>query len=155
MSRVGAPFDGKVREGVVYRLQRAPPAPVKYPYLIVSNNIDDSHADVIMLTNFRNAKDRLKKKVRKGMGLEVTIAQARKMDGAGAARWLADIRDLQEFCHLARCQLVLSSGAKSANEMVSSLCLDAILRVCGIEPQRHWHDMNRWLDARLSRRVVV
>jgi hypothetical protein len=39
--------------------------------------------------------------------------------------------------------------------MVSGPCLDAILKICGIEPQRHWQEMNEWLEARLSGRVMI
>jgi hypothetical protein len=151
---VGAPFDGKVREGVVYRLKKAPESPVKYPYLVASENIDES-ADVLTVNDFRRVKERLKKKVKKGTGLEVTVAPARKMDAAGVGRWFDNIRELHSFCHSSRCQLVLSSGATSVHEMVSGPCLDAILKNCGIDPQRHWREMNSWLETKLSRRVSV
>jgi RNase P/RNase MRP subunit p30 len=155
LSRVGAPFDGKVHEGIIYRLRSVPPAPVTYPYLVVSNNIDEARADILTISNFHQLRNRLKKKTRKGIGLEVAIAQARKMEGAGAARWLAGVEELYEFCHSSRCQFILSSGANSTNEMVSGPCLDALLKICGIEPRRHWQEMNEWLEARLSGRVMI
>jgi hypothetical protein len=154
LSKVGAPFHGKVHEGIIYRLRSTPPAPVKYPYLVVSNNIDETRADILTISSFRHVRDRLKKKTREGIGLEVAVAQARKMEGTGAARWLADVEELYEFCHSSRCQFILSSGANSTNEMVSGPCLDAILKICGIEPQRHWQEMNEWLEAKLSGRVM-
>jgi hypothetical protein len=155
LSRVGAPFDGNVHKGIIYRLRNAPPAPVTYPYLVVSNNIDEARADILTISNFRHVRNRLKKKTRKGIGLEVAIAQARKMEGAGAGRWLADVEELYEFCHSSRCQFILSSGANFTNEMVSGPCLDAILKICRIEPERHWQEMNEWLEARLSERVII
>lgn len=151
---VGAPFDGKIREGLVYRLKKAPGSPAKYPYLIVSDNAERP-ADVVTVSDFRRVKERLKKKVKKGTGLEVTIAPARKMDAAGVGKWFDSVRDLHSFCQSSRCQLILSSGAASVHEMVSGPSLDAILRNCSIDPQKHWREMNSWLEVKLSRRVSV
>lgn len=149
---MGAPFDGRVREGVIYRLKKAPESPVKYPYLVVSDNVDEP-ADVLTIRDFRRAKEKLKKKTKKGIGLEVAVAPARKMDAVGVGKWLQDIKDLYSFCHSSRCQFIISSGAPSMQEMVSGPCLDAILKNCNIDSQRHWLEMDVWLEARLSRRV--
>ena len=149
---MGAPFDGKVHEGVVYRLKKAPESPAKYPYLVVSDSVDEP-ADVVTIRDFRRVKEKLKKKAKKGTGFEVTVAPARKMAAVTVGKWLEDIKDLYSFCHSSRCQFIISSGATSMHEMVSGPCLDAILKNCGIDPQRHWLEMNSWLEARLSRRV--
>lgn len=151
---MGAPFDGKAREGIVYRLKKAPQSPAKYPYLIVSDSLGEP-ADVLAINDFHRVKEKLKKKVKKGTGLEVVVAPARKMDAVGVGKWLDDIRDLYSFCHSSKCQFILSSGASSMHEMVSGSCFDALLENCGIDPQRHWREMNSWLEARLSRRVTV
>ena len=151
---MGVPFDSKVREGVIYRLKKTPLFPAKYPYLVVSDNTDGP-TDVLSITDFRRIKEKLKKKVKKGTGLEVTVASARKMDAVGIGKWLNDIEELYSFCHSSGCQLVLSSGASSMHEMVSGPCLDAILKNCGIDPEKQWHDMNIWLETKLSRRVSV
>lgn len=148
------PFDGKVREGAVYRLGRAPRQPVKYRYLVVSDKMEEP-ADIVTVEDFRRAKEKMKKKLKRGTGLEVTIAPARKMDAAAVGRWLEDIGELYSLCHSSRCQLILSSGATSMHEMVSGPCMDVILKNCGINPERHWREMNSWLEARLSRRVSV
>jgi len=149
---VGAPFDGKVREDVVYRLKKAPESPAKYPYLVVSDSVDEP-ADVLTIRDFRRVKEKLKKKAKKGTGFEITVAPARKMDAVTVGKWLEDIKDLYSFCHSSRCQFIISSGAASMHEMVSGPCLDAILKNCGIDPHRHWLEMNSWFEARLSRRV--
>lgn len=128
-----------------------PQQPAKYPYLLVSDKTEE-HADVVAIRDFRRAREKLKK-VKKGTGLEITIAPARKMDAAGVGGWFEDIRELYSFCHSTRCQLILSSGATSMQEMVSGPCFDAILKNCGIDPERHWREMNGWLEARLARRV--
>jgi RNase P/RNase MRP subunit p30 len=151
---VGTPFDGKIRDNVVYRLEKAPQSPMKYPYLIVSDDIN-SPADVLTVIDFRRVKERMKAKAKKGTGFEVKIAPARKMNAAGVGMWFEDIKELYSFCRSFRCQFILSSGATSMHEMVSGRCLDAILKKCDIDPEKHWREMNSWLEAKLSRRVAV
>jgi hypothetical protein len=143
------------RQGdVIRRLAQRPPKPVKYDYVIVSENVEDmSWADAITIKDLRRVKEKLKKKARPGVGLEMAIAPARKMDAAGAARWLVDVSELYSFCQSARWQFILSSGADSPQSMVSGQCLDAILETCGIDPKKHWDGMSLWLASRLERRV--
>ena len=160
ISKIGTPLEDAICEGIIYRLRSAPAGPVKYPYLIVSDNIENSnmsgHTDIITISSFRRAKDRLRKrKIRNGIGLEMMITPIRKLDGIGVAKWFEDIRELCLFCHSTHCQLILSSGANSICEMVSGRCFDAILRNCDIEPDKHWHEMEEWIEECLSRRVSV
>lgn len=139
-------------EGVVYRLEKVPTTPIKYPYLTASGNVDDS-SDLLMINDFYRVKERLKKKVKKGTGLEITITPARKMNSAALGAWFKCINELYVFCHSARCQFILSSGAGSPYEMVSGPCFDAILKTAGVDPQSHWEKMGQWLEAKLSKRM--
>ncbi len=121
--------------------------------MLVSENADDApRVDVLSLKNFARAKERLKKK-KGGAGIEITVAQARKMDAAGVARWVSDARDLYQFCRSSGFQFILSSGADSPTSAVSGQSLDALLKIMGIDPQKHWEEMGEWLESRLERRV--
>jgi RNase P/RNase MRP subunit p30 len=120
--------------------------------LVVSENIGEP-ADIITIRDFNKVKKQLKKKVKKGTGLELTVNPARKMDGHSVGKWFRSLRDLYAFCHSSRCQFILSSGATSQYEMISGPCLDAILKTGGIEPQSYWHNMGKWLEERLLRNV--
>jgi len=151
---VGAPYDGKICEGIVYRLKKLPQLLPKYPYLIVSDYLGEP-ADVISIKDYRRVKERLKKKTKKGIGLEITIAPVRKMDAIDAGRWFDDVRDLYSFCHVSGCQFILSSGASFMQEMVSGPSFDAVLKNCDIDPQKHWREMNCWLEERQFQRVTV
>ncbi len=152
LTRVGAPFVDTVVDGIIYRLRAVPPTPVKYPYLIVSENIEES-ADILPIRDFRRINKQMKKKIRKGTGLEVTVSPVRKMDASYVGKWFINLARLYAFCHSSRCQFILSSGAGSEYEMVSGPCLDAILESAGIDPESHWQNMGEWLDDRLSRKV--
>ena len=151
IERVG--IVGEPATDAICRVRQKPKA-VKYDYLIVSDSVEDaSWADVITIRDLRRVKEKLKKKARSGLGLEMTISPARKMDATAAAKWLADVSDLYGFCQSSRCQFILSSGADSCYSMVSGRCLDAILETCGIDPEKHWAAMSSWLASRLGRRV--
>jgi hypothetical protein len=106
-----------------------------------------------MISDFGKVKERLKKKVKKGTGLEMTVRPARKMDATALGGWFSSVNELYVFCHSSRCQFILSSGAGSAYEMVSGPCLDAILKTADVEPQNHWHKLAQWLEEKLSKRV--
>ncbi len=107
-----------------------------------------------MIRDFNKVKKQLKKKVKKGTGLELTVNPARKMNGGSVGKWFNTLSDLYTFCHSSRCQFILSSGATSEYEMISGPCLDAILKTVGIEPQGHWRSMGKWLEEKLSRNVA-
>ena len=139
---------------MIYRLKKAPLSPVKYPYLVVSDNIEGS-ADIVTVRDFRTIKEKLKKKVKRGTGLEIIFSPVRKMDAASVGKWFKGVGEVRSFCHSSKCQLIISSGATSLQELVSGPSLDAILRNCEIDPDRHWDELNNWLKARLARRVSI
>ena len=107
-----------------------------------------------MIKDFNKVKKQLKKKVKKGTGLELTVNPARKMDGGSVGKWFGNLNDLYALCRSSRCQFILSSGATSEYEMISGLCLDAILKTLGIEPQGHWRSLEKWLEGKLLRNVA-
>jgi RNase P/RNase MRP subunit p30 len=122
--------------------------------LVVSEDVGEPAADILMIKDFNKVKKQLKKKVKKGTGLELTVNPARKMDGGSVGKWFSNLSDLYAFCHSSRYQFILSSGATSEYEMISGPCLDAILKTVGIEPQAHWRNMGKWLEEKLLRNVA-
>ena len=153
ISRAGIPFDGKLREGLIFRLRTVPQLPFNYPYLVVSEDVSEP-ADIVMIKDLNKVKKQLKKKVKKGTGLELTVNPARKMDSGSLGKWFKNLGDLYTFCHLARCQFIISSGATSEYEMISGPCFDAILKMVGIDPQSHWISLGKWLEGKLLRNVT-
>lgn len=151
--KIGAPFYGKVCEGVIYRLETIPSTPFKYPYLTISENVDDS-SDLLIIRDFHKVKQKLRKKVKKGTGLEITISPARKMSATALGTWFKCINEMYGFSRSTRCQFILSSGAASPYDMVSGPCFDAILKTADIDPQNHWENMGQWLEAKLSKRIT-
>ena len=137
----------------IHRLRQSPGKGVNYQYLVVSESVEDMpRLDVLAVKDLIRIKEKLKKKIKPGVGLEMAVAPARKVD---AGRWFSGVRELYSYCQSSDCQFILSSGADTLHSMVSGQCLDAILQTAGIEPCEHWREMNKWLETRLARRVRV
>lgn len=132
-----------------------------YPYLVVSEKIDElllssSSIDIFVVTAFKDINDNLKKKVRKkrGIGLEVSLADLRKSDGLQVGKWFNQIRDLYKFCRSSNSQFILSSGANSVMEMVSGRSFDSILRICDIKPDHYWRELGEWIESKSHTRCL-
>jgi len=132
-----------------------------YPYLVVSEKIDElllssSSIDIFVVTAFKDINDNLKKKVRKkrGIGLEVSLADLRKADGLQVGKWFNQIRDLYKFCRSSNSQFILSSGANSVVEMVSGRSFDSILRICDIKPEHYWRELGEWIESKTHTRCL-
>lgn len=137
---------------IIHRLRQSPARAVNYQYVVVSENVEDMpRLDVLAIKEWGIIKEKLKKKMKPGVGLEMAVAPARKMMDAG--RWFSDVCELYDYCQSSGCQFILSSGANSPYAMVSGQCFDAILETSGIDPKKHWYAMEKWLESRFARRV--
>ena len=153
IDRVGMAGGDLQDRQVIHRLRQSPCRAVNYQYLVVSESVEDMpRLDVLVVKDMGRIKEKLKKKIKPGVGLEMAVVPARKMD---AGRWFSGVRELYSYCQSSGCQFVLSSGADSPHSMVSGQCLDAILQTADIDPCEHWRGMNEWLETRLARRVRI
>lgn len=156
---VGTDYHGKVEKNVIYRLSRKPSIITNYPYLVVCEEIDEmlspSIADIFVVRDIKKINATLKKnKVKKGIGLEVTIADLRKADGLQVGKWFNQIRGLYKFCESNNCQFILSSGANLTLEMVSGRSFDSILKICDIKPERYWLELEGWIESKSQIRCL-
>ena len=158
---LGTEYYGGSEKNVIYRLKRRPQAVTDYPYIVVSDKFEllsssSSTMDLFQVKDYRMIKANLKKrKVREQIGLEVTIADLRKQDSLQVGRWISHIKDLYRFCKRSNCQFILSSGANSAVEMVSSRSFESILRNCEIDPEHYWQELEKWIENKCKTRVFV
>jgi hypothetical protein len=141
------------QEDVILRMDKKYPIADYFPYLIVSYNIRsvDSKTDLIVIDPFQR-KDTIKRKVKSGLGIEISIAPARRLEAVMAGRWLKEVKSIYEFCQSNNCQFVLASGASSVNEMISARSFDSILNVIGISPRIYWKEISQWLYAKRKAR---
>jgi hypothetical protein len=141
------------RENVILRMGKKIPTADYFPYLIVSDNISslDSETDLFLIDPFQG-KGALKRKAKKGLGIEVSILPARKLDTLLVARWLKELKSVYIFCQSNDCQFILSSGATSINEMISAKTFESILNVVGINPTTYWKKISEWLYLKTKAR---
>jgi hypothetical protein len=136
-------------DGVILRMNRKLSIADYCPYLIVSDNIKalDSKTDLFTIDPFQS-KDGIKRKAKRGLGIELSISSARKLEAHMIARWIRQARAIYEVCNSNKCQFILSSGAYSIYEMVSSRTIESILKFMGITPSNYWEQLSEWLETK-------
>ena len=145
-------------ENIIYRINvklLSSSVITDHPYLVVSENINElesstasSSIDLFVIRDFQGVVNTLKTKIKSGIGLEVNLANVRKMTGWQVGKWLNQIRKFYKLCKSSNCQLIFSSGATSALEMISGPSFDTILKVCDIEPESYWQELGDWIESK-------
>jgi hypothetical protein len=141
------------QENIILRMDEKNPISDHFPYLIVTDNIRslDSKTDLFLIDPFQG-KDALKRKAKRGLGIEISISPVRKLEANLIARWLKELKSIYIFCQSNDCQFILSSGATSTNEMISARSFESILTVAGINPESYWKKMSDWLYTKTKAR---
>lgn len=156
---IGTDYAGEISiDNIIYRINRKPAELTSYPYLVVCKKIEEvsvSTTDILVVDDFKRIEDHLKRRVRKRIGLEVTVSRARNQDGPNIGKWFKQIRNMYKFCKLNDYQFILSSGANSELEMVSGRSFDSILKICDIKPEQYWWDLAEWIETKYQRMVFV
>lgn len=158
IDEIGSEYYGNVQKNVIYRLDRKPSLITNYPYLVVSDNIKELSSpwlDLFVIRDYARVKQILKKKVRTRVGLEILLADLRLGNGPSVGIWFEQIRDLYKLCNSTNCQLVLSSGARSPIDMISGRCIDSLLNLCNIKPDRYWRELEAWLEIKIGKKCYV
>ena len=100
---VGIDYPGQVfTDNFIYRLNRKPAELTSYPYLVVCKRIEEistSNTDILMVEDFKKIEAVLKKRVKKKLGLEVTVFPARKKDGPTTGKWFNHIGTCTNFAN--------------------------------------------------------
>jgi len=141
------------QENIILRMDKKNPIADLFPYLIVADNVRslDSKTDLLVVDPFQG-KDVLKRKVKRGLGIEILVFPVRKLDAHLSARWLKEIKSIHSFCQSNDCQFILSSGATSTDEMISARSFESILTVAGIDPRTYWRKLSEWLYSKTKAR---
>ena len=142
-------------ENIILRMDKRYTMADYYPYLIVSDNIKTLHGktDLFLIDPFQR-KDAIKSKVKRGLGVEISIAFAKKLNATMVGKWLKEVKSIYEFCKSNDCQFILSSGARSINELVSARSFESILKLIGVSPKNYWNEISEWLYTKNKVRWV-
>jgi hypothetical protein len=81
--------DSLHRDDVILRMDRKHSIADYCPYLIVTNNIKtlDANTDLFM-SDLLQSKDGIKRKAKRGLGIEISISSARKLEAHMLGRWM-------------------------------------------------------------------
>jgi hypothetical protein len=142
-------------ENIILRMDKKYPMADYYPYLIVSDNINtlDGKTDLFLIDPFQR-KDAIKSKAKRALGVEISIAFAKKLNATMVGKWLKEVKSIYEFCKSNDCQFILSSGARSINELVSARSFESILKLIGVSPKNYWNEISEWLYTKNKVRWV-
>jgi hypothetical protein len=142
-------------ENIILRMDKRYTMADYYPYLIVSDNIKtlDGKTDLFLIDPFQR-KDTIKSKAKRGLGIEISIAFAKKLNATMVGKWLKEVKSIYEFCKSNDCQFILSSGARSINELVSARSFESILKLIGVSPKNYWNEISEWLYTKNKVRWV-
>jgi hypothetical protein len=142
-------------ENIILRMDKKYTMADYYPYLIVSDNIKtlDGKTDLFLIDPFQR-KDAIKSKAKRGLGVEISIAFAKKLNATMVGKWLKEVKSIYEFCKSNDCQFILSSGARSINELVSARSFESILKLIGVSPKNYWNEISEWLYTKNKVRWV-
>ena len=141
--------DSLHREDVILRMDRKHSIADYCPYLIVSDNMKtlDTKTDLFMIAPLQG-KDGIKRKAKRGLGIEISISSARKLEAHMIGRWMRQAKSIHEICNSNKCQFILSSGAYSIHEMVSARTIESILKFIGISATNYWEELSEWLETK-------
>src|SRR4026208_2110540 len=106
--------DSLHREDVILRLDGKNSIADYCPYLIVSDNMKtlDANTDLFMIDPLQS-KDGIKRKAKRGHGIEISISSARKREAHMIGRWRRQAKFIVGGSNSNKCQFILSSGAYS------------------------------------------
>ena len=137
------------REDVILRMDRKHSIADYCPYLIVTDNMKklDANTDLFMSDPLQS-KDGIKRKAKRGLGIEISVSSARKLEAHMLARWMRQAKFIHEVCNSNKCQFILSSGAYSIHEMVSARSIESILKFIGISDTNYWEELSEWLETK-------
>lgn len=143
---------------IIYRINERPVKPLSNNYLIVIDHVErvlngkPASFDIFNLRDFNNYIEiikQLKRLNRRTIGIEIKIDDIRKsIYSHDVGRWMRCIKDIYKFCKLSDNQFILSSGTNSKYGIISNTTFESVLRVCEIEPQKYWRDLDKWLDIK-------
>ncbi len=141
--------DSLHREDVILRMDRKHSIAEYCPYLIVTDNMKklDANTDLFMSDPLQS-KDGIKRKAKRGLGIEISISSARKLEAHMLGRWMRQAKFIHEVCNSNKCQFILSSGAYSIHEMVSARTIESILKFIGISATNYWEELSEWLETK-------
>jgi hypothetical protein len=122
-----------------------------YMYLLYENLHDNpDHKgmayDILVLNSPFNYKSVLRKLAGKNIGFEILISKLKYCNSYEIGTWFSEVKYIHYLCKKYRHQLILSSGASNAYELISAKMFNSFLNKLDISPNEYWSSLNEWLE---------
>lgn len=119
-------------------------------YQDLQGDLDSTYGntDILTINDFFNPKNLLTKLSGKNMGFEFLVSKLRYLDTSQVGRWFSYMKYFYGLCKRYGHQLILSSGAKNAYEIISLRMINAILDRLEVSSTEYWSDLNQWLSRK-------
>ncbi len=140
---------------MILRLSQKPTEKIYNNYILVTDDINEmvknpSKFDVLVLKDIFNYKmyiDKLKRLNRK-FGIEFQFSYMRGLNSFEIAKCLKNLKIIFKFCVLSSNTLLVSSGSKSRNEIISPVIIESLLKFSSIKPEKYWYEFNKWFEGK-------
>jgi hypothetical protein len=122
-----------------------------YMYLLYENLHDNADQkgmayDILLLNSPFNYKSVLRKLAGKNIGFEILISKLKYCNSYEVGAWFSEVKYIHYLCKKYRHQLILSSGASNAYELISAKMFNSFLNKLDISPNEYWSSLNEWLE---------
>jgi len=122
-----------------------------YMYLVYENfddkvNQKGSGYDILVVKGPMHNKSLFQKLAGKNIGFEILISNLKYRNSYEVGKWFSDIKYIHYLCKKYRHQLILSSGARNAYELLSAKIFDSFLAKLDISPDDYWFSLHKWLE---------
>jgi hypothetical protein len=84
-------------KNIIYRLSTKPSEATEFLYLVVSEKLGQfspANTDILVVKDFKMLRNNLKSRIKKGLGLEVTMDEVRRANGHEIGWWVSRVKDL-------------------------------------------------------------
>jgi RNase P/RNase MRP subunit p30 len=120
-------------------------------YLLYENLHDNADQkgmayDILLLNSPFNYKSVLRKLAGKNIGFEILISKLKYCNSYEVGAWFSEVKYIHYLCKKYRHQLILSSGASNAYELISAKMFNSFLNKLDISPNEYWSSLNEWLE---------
>ena len=122
-----------------------------YMYLVYENLYNDADQkstayDILVLNSPIYYKSVLRKLAGKNIGFEILISKLKYYNSHEIGKWFSEVKYIHYLCKKYRHQLILSSGASNAYELLSAKVFNSFLNKLDIPPTEYWSCLNEWLQ---------
>ena len=156
ISVLGVYGENPKSDKIISLLGQEPDRPQSFPFLVSTHRVDNLHrADILEIKNSKDLKRIANLSELKGRGIRIELALSKSFDSYDPGKWLSEAIKIARDCKQHKFQFILSSGATSSSGLIPGITMDAVLRLCSIDPPDYWDELSTWVRYRIEKRIRI